>query len=510
MKRARFVYPFAYLLILALLFFLPGRGALDWRLFSALYRGASPPWPEDIVVIDVPRTDADGRFSLIDYRRRVADLMQRLAAGSQGTPRAVVFDIVFGRESEEAGRLAEGMRALGARGVRRFAAVDLRERPGGGADPIAPALQQVDGVGHTEFGTRAGVLLYPLQRKSASGTTVDALPLRVAADLYGIHDDSGARSAAVRLGARDALPAHLLREIGARDAPRLDGRIVIVGSLADDDARFDGRSGPELLAWALAARIARVDTLPGAQPLDAPWLALALTIAVPGLAVLVFNGVRRRIRAPARNRIAAIVALSAGLATLAAVVAALLALGHLYAQVTLTALGLGVAVALAWVAAFQGELLASLQADLESGKLQASERYDVFISYSHEPANAKWVEDNVVRPLSQARHADGRPFTVFFDTRNLRLGDFWYRRLALAIAGSRHFVPVYSDDYFLRAFCLHEMTLALARSAQKPEFILPLLRTDKPVPAGYEHIQYIDARAGAFIERLIERCKMTG
>lgn len=508
MKRARFIFPLAYLFIVALLFFLPGRSALDWRLFSALFRGAAPPWPEDIVVMDVPRTGADGRFSLIDYRRRVADRMQQLAAGTHGTPRAVVFDIVFGRESEEAERLSAGMRALGARGIRRFATVDVRERAGSGGGFVAAALQQVDGVGHTEFGTRAGVLLYPLQRQSASGATVDALPLRVAADVYGIRDDSGARSAAVRLGARDALRAHLLRATDAADAPRLDGRIVIVGSLDDDAERFDTRSGPELLAWALAARIARVDTLPGAQPLDAPWLALALTVVVPGLAVLVFNSVRRRIATPARNRIAAGVATTAGLLALAAVVATLLALGHLYAQVTLTALGVGVAVALAWVVAFQSELLASLQADLESGKLQTSERYDVFVSYSHEPANAKWVENNLVRPLAQARHADGRPFTVFFDTRNLRLGDFWYRRLALAIAGSRHFVPVYSDDYFSRAFCLHEMTLALARSAQKPDFILPLLRTDTPIPAGYEHIQYIDARTADFASRLVERCKM--
>ena len=249
MKRARFIFPLAYLFIVALLFFLPGRSALDWRLFSALFRGAAPPWPEDIVVMDVPRTGADGRFSLIDYRRRVADRMQQLAAGTHGTPRAVVFDIVFGRESEEAERLSAGMRALGARGIRRFATVDVRERAGSGGGFVAAALQQVDGVGHTEFGTRAGVLLYPLQRQSASGATVDALPLRVAADVYGIRDDSGATAGLALLDQMDATAVtrwhlywstrgEMLHRLGRTDEAVVAFEQAIVCSPNESDLQF--------------------------------------------------------------------------------------------------------------------------------------------------------------------------------------------------------------------------------------------------------------------------------
>jgi hypothetical protein len=66
---------------------------------------------------------------------------------------------------------------------------------------------------------------------------------------------------------------------------------------------------------------------------------------------------------------------------------------------------------------------------------------------------------------------------------------------------------VYSDDYFDKAFCVHELTLALARSAQKAQFILPLLRTAKPVPPGYDHIQHIVVTAQPqFIEEVVAWC----
>jgi hypothetical protein len=228
---------------------------------------------------------------------------------------------------------------------------------------------------------------------------------------------------------------------------------------------------------------------------------------LPAGSAVVFRAVRSRMKGTrARTWWASCAAVLFSLVCLIILVAVIYALGHLYTQVTLVFIAVIVAVAIACFAVFHEELLASLQADLESGKLQAAESYDVFISYSRDSGNAKWVEEQVFKPLCAARRVDGTPLNIFFDTRSIRVGDFWYRRLALAIAGSRYFVAVYSDDYFKKAFCLHELTLALARSAQKPDFVLPLLRTSNPVPPGFDHIQHIDVRQKPdFIEELLAR-----
>lgn len=516
MKRLA-AYIAAFLLCVVVLYFLPGWRTLDWQIFAALQRGETTPWSAEIEVIDVPYLRPDGRFSLVEYRVRLQQLMEHLAAAQQGKPKAVIFDIAFGEETEGAAALLAGLRTLGREGIRRYGAIDVDGEDGTKALPSSPR-QLMDGVGHTRFERRGSVLLYAPQLRSDEGMVIEALAVRAAADLYATKERFAAPRVAVRLGAPSVLHDHLWhwREAGdpagrlIPDAPHkdasLDGRIVIVGSLEKDADRFDGRTGPELLGWALSGRIARADSITGPQPLDAPALALALLVLVPALSASAFLAARKRIHLAARTPLAALVAATGAALVLAAVVAVLVALGRLYAQVTLVMLASLAAIAFAWLHAFQREALASLHADLEGGKLQAAESYDVFISYSREPRNAQWVEAQVYKPLSLAHHPDGRPLKVFFDTRSLRLGDFWYRRLALAIAGSRHFVAVYSDDYFDKSFCLHEMTLALARSAQKADFILPLLRTSKPIPAGYEHIQYIDARQPGFIDEIVARC----
>jgi hypothetical protein len=432
-----------------------------------------------------------------------------------------VLDIAFGREVEGSEHLVHGLQALAHAQVKRYAAVDLSTRTSSGTvSALSVPLRLVDGIGHTEFQQRSDVLVYASEIARADGTVVSAMPVRVAKDLFGRPEAAMPETITVRIGPKDAFRQHawswqpqpnaggqLLAPATAAGA-RLDQRVVIVGSLEEDANRFAGRSGPELIAWALVARMARSDEATGPRPLDSPLLFAASLVVFPLGSASIFLGIRSRF-APSATRTwwAAAAAVLLGLCCLVLLVGGLYALGHLYTQVTLVFVGIVIAVALAGLSAFHRELLASLEADLESGKLEAAEAYDIFISYSREPANAKWVREHVFEPLAHARHADGRPLSVFFDTRNLRVGDFWYRRLALAIAGSRYFVPVYSEDYFKKAFCVHELTLALARCARKPDFILPLARTTDPVPPGYDHIQHIDvSKTPDFIAQILARC----
>jgi hypothetical protein len=54
--------------------------------------------------------------------------------------------------------------------------------------------------------------------------------------------------------------------------------------------------------------------------------------------------------------------------------------------------------------------------------------------------------------------------------------------------------------------CNHEITLAMARCAQRPDFVLPIRRTSKPMPEGYGHIQHVDAAEDPkFIDPVLAR-----
>jgi len=519
--RLRLAYLLVYVLILSAVFFVPAWRSLDWKLFSTLHQSTAPQWSEELAIIDVPYLNDRGQFSLVDFRSRIGALMSHLADGAQGRPQAVLLDIAFGREVEGIEHVTSGLEKLAKAGVKRYAAIDLSaKRPfAGTVDSLSAPLRYVDGVAHTQFQQRSGVLVYASELHRTDGTVISAMPIRVAKDLFGRPEAATEETITVRIGPKDAHLLHTLKWQRRADKQQrlsplvesvpasIDKHLVIVGSLDEDSNRFAGRSGPELLAWALLARMARTDAAVGPRPLDSPVLFAGLLIVLPAGSVFAFRVLRSWLGGQRRRTWSAAAAILLGLCCLVILVAALFALGRLYTQVTLVFIGIVVSVALAGFSVFHRELLASLEADLESGKLQTAETYDVFISYSREASNAKWVEEHVYKPLLAARRADGTPLNIFFDTRNIRVGDFWYRRLALAVAASRYFVPVYSDDYFDKAFCVHELTLALARSAQKAQFILPLLRTAKPIPPGYDHIQHIDvATQPQFIEEVVAWC----
>jgi hypothetical protein len=415
--RLRLAYLLVYVLILCAVFFVPGWRSLDWKLFSTLHQSTAPQWSDELAIIDVPYVNDRGQFSLVDFRTRIGALMNHLADGAEGRPQAVLLDIAFGREVEGIEHLTTGLQKLGKAGVKRYAAIDLfAKRPSAGTDDsLSTPLRYVDGAAHTQFQQRSGVLVYTSEVHRTDGTLVSAMPVRVAKDLFGRPEAAIGETITVRIGPKDAQRLHTLKWQRQADGRQrlsplaenvpasIDKRVVIVGSLDEDSNRFAGRSGPELLAWALLARIARTDAAVGPRPLDSPLLFAGLLIVLPAGSVFAFRAVRSRLGGQrGRTWWSAAVAILLGLGCLVILVAALFAVDRLYTQVALVFIAIVVAVALAGFSAFHRELLASLEADLESGKLQTAESYDVFISYSRETSNAKWVEEHVYKPLLAA------------------------------------------------------------------------------------------------------------
>lgn len=307
----------------------------------------------------------------------------------------------------------------------------------------------------------------------------------------------------VKIGDKKEFESHLLRwqsnsraldlgPLGGR--ADLDGQVVVVGSLRADADRFDGRSGPEVVAWALMARMKGVDQQ-DISVINSPWLLLGLLICYSGLTAGVFTLLYHRVRICQRLiPLTALISLIIVSALLVSMVVALYGLNLIYAQITLILFGICVAILLAWLRAYENSIRLAFERDLQNGNLEVLQSYDVFISYSRDPENLRWVENELYLPLTKITKSDGSPLKVFFDKRSIAIGIWWYRKLALAIEGSQCFVAVYSKDYFEKPFCRSELHMAAIKGARVPGFILPISRvgTVEKLPQEVQHINYVD------------------
>ena len=250
-----------------------------------------------------------------------------------------------------------------------------------------------------------------------------------------------------------------------------------------------------MLAWALIERTGGADTASAQRPLTSGWVLLGLMIVIPALSMAA-NFPLRRLSFIARYGPWAVTAaaITLGLALISLWVALTFLLGHVYPRVTLVAISVVVANLLAGLATRQLALRRALEVQVNADPDGQTARYDVFISYSRTPENAQWVKEYVFEPLRKFRDERGQTLRIFFDTQSIKTGSSWYGTLVEAINSSRHFVAIYSADYFDKKFCRFEMERAAIKRVHQSDFIVPILREPVTVPGEFDHIQYIDAR----------------
>jgi hypothetical protein len=342
------------------------------------------------------------------------------------------------------------------------------------------------------------------------GISIPALAVKLAEDLWGRPLDAPNRPIILVLGEPKTVAAHSLRFEAGQLRPLADGlaaaplqgKVAIAGSLGEDLPTGAAPSGPERLAWAVAARAATLDNRFEVEVLaNIPLLVtVILLFAAATVAVAIFV-YRVFPRTHTHDGVILAVAVVAPAALLVAAIVFLAKVRLVYPQVTLPFVGIVLAAALSWW--FARSYLAALVADPASDPLD--EEYDVFVSYARTPPeNEVWVRQHVVKPLSTATGPAGKPLRVFFDQRTIRPGESWFRRLAHAIHASRFFLPVYSAEYFGRDFCRMEMERAAVRQVRDPSFIIALARGSVSIPVEYELINYIDVTKDEhFIERVL-------
>jgi hypothetical protein len=480
----------------------------DWALYETTATQQAPPWPNDLALIDVPH-----HADVAVFRARLAQLAALLAAQPLAAPRAVIFDVQFTARSEGLPELTHALRKLQAAGTKVYAAVDPRHPsnavpwPGYMAEHSRPLYEGVlDGIGHTLFDQHGGVVKYDPRLALGDGVTLNSLVIKVAEAEYQRPLNAQDQPLLLHLGPVKSLRAHTRSFEQGRLVALAEGavadfrqRVVIVGSLGEDRVPGALASGPEFLAWALAARAARADVAEARLLANLP-LLVGLTVALAGLTTIVAWWAYRRAARSARRVVwMCAAALILPLLMLVAGVALLRAASLVLAQTTLPALGVGVAVLLCALFTWRYRLWAAVHAASPVGVLA----YDVFVSYSRsDAAHVQWVREHVVAPLREMTHPEGRKLRVFFDTHEIKVGDNWFDRLLNAVGSSRCFLPVYSADYHSKHFCGYELTAAMRRHIQGTMEIVPVRCGGAEVPKAADGVQFVRAEDPDFMTQV--------
>lgn len=508
----------------------------NWKLVDLLLSQQAPTWPEQMVLVDLP-WDPDPA-KLPETRRRIADTLRLLAgdgSAERRPPRLVVLDLALSTLPIALDQLRQATDHLQGARVRMVIAANT--------DVFLPSVDYYDSLdqqgstaiydakaafGHTKIDERDGTFWYrrcilPAQsiQKNAQGRPLWALPVLVQ-DVLGpnnLGDDCPPNQEQVpfRPGHVNDAQAHTWQvriDSMSLQAPKgqpawgFDDKIVVIGNLGRDQVH--GRSGPELVAWAIGAQIS------GPQSNSASFRLLntrswALGMAAAFSALCVYLSLQLNYRAaPLRNwpGLACLIGWLLALFALAVVVIFMrLALDVLFFQVGYVLCASGAAAIITRDLLIRSRRNTALYTQVTPPEKAAQGPvHDVFISYSHSPPeDATWVQETLYPALAAAK-LDGRSLSVFLDKPSLEVGTHWFIELAEGIEQSRCVVAIYNRDYFHKGFCLFEIEKAMIRfvGVQGQGFaLLPFCRDTVVIPVAFNHLQCVQVRDTAQIVQAV-------
>jgi hypothetical protein len=470
----------------------------------------------------------------------VTGLLNAMATRSGPLPKGVVLDMWISKDEPGLTGLQEAVRRLQASHVKVYAAVDpMMEGAPGQLDPdymerhALRLYDLLDGKGHTLFDHRHEVAKYDpeLVIPMTSGSEhLQALPVKIATDFYDRSLTAAGDPIIVNMGEPKELRTRTYTfqlgeggsptftqyqpgggASGQTAEPDFGSKLVIVASLEKDRPGIRELSRAEVLAFAISERILPSDSARRPELLATPVLLLALVALFAALAAALFWLLFRK-WARFRSRLWLLALASAGacLLGLALWVTGMSMLNRVYPQVTLVGIGILLSTVLSWRYTQRGLELRLITPPTDKPEAGREElpSYDVFISYGRTPENLAWVKENVYEWLLKERKADGTPLRIFFDQRSIEPGEDWFAKLALAIEGSRFFLPVYTSDYFSRRFCQFEMQRAAPRHVVLGDFIVAIAREAIKIPTQYDHIQCLDVQTDPhFMNRVVDRIR---
>lgn len=510
-SRRLAAYTAAFLVLLLLVASLLGSAwrPLDYLVFRVLSIADAPELEDDIRIIDLPHSSSTTRsFDLPDFRARTIDLLQTLSSLSEGyeRPRAVILDLYYGSDQRLVPELLAAITALQEKKIRVYGVFDTMDLTGTSfeqrrADHAMAIYERLDGgLLHTRFNQKLGAITYNshLEIPYAEGglsATITALPLRVAMDLNQIDEPYPPREYVLPHGSQADVTQktlHFTHPAGTTSggsfmqletplvtAPDIHDKLLIVASY-EGDRVVQGRPGPEHVAWAIDDQ--RKGNRNARTPMNNPLILIGVVLFAAAWTALIYALLFKYAKSLQTSpRLLALLAFGAGLAALAALSALVLTIGQVL-PVGLALFATALAAALAWH--FANRFLVT-------GVAEGSGKYDVFISYSRKDGD--WVYNSLYKPLSELRKADGSPLSIFFDRNEISLGEAFTSKYMWAIVDSRHFIPVFSENYYgTRSHGRNEMDLAYKRYVEKSIRILPVAFSDESVPEIYNGLNYLN------------------
>ncbi len=480
--------------------------SLDYLVYRNLYLDDSKniELSEDIVIIDIPHmTGNKTTFDVGDYRRRLSNLLDSIGAHEDvnDTPEAVLLDIYFASESEGLETLKAALKRLKEKNVKVYGVYNMMayENTIFEKNEESQAVEVYEnylkgGRLHTMFEQKMGVLSYRSElkfpTKNGGYIYIESLASKVARDVAKKNETlvNEPRGFILPLGDESSIERQTYQFTQQGDSTSggkfsadivMNDKILIVGSLEADYLDKWDKTGTHLLAWALFDQL-NSNSL-AKQPLVKPVVILGLVLFFALFTALIFALFFKYAKA-LQTKPLVITVLSFFISTifLLGVGAAFLSMGDII-PVGLPLLGILLTSVLSWRFAHKF---------LVTGIAPGSEKYDVFISYSH--GNSDWVVKNIFEPLKDFRNSDGDKLKIFFDTKSIGIGEAFTSKYMWGIVDSKVFIPIISEEYYGKNHCRNEMDLAYKRSVEKLLDILPIVFSYEAVPEIYTHINFLD------------------
>ncbi len=509
------IYLLTFLLLLTVSFLLTDFWKdLDTGIYKKIYvdkEGMKDKLSDKIAVVDIEKPNLDSKdASLETFRKQIISFLNTVKArhANNEDPRAVVLDISFSKDTIQLRQLEKAVKDLKEKRIKVYAVYNLKNYFGGmpifEANDAEQARYLYDSVFtggrlHSGFVVEDDLISYPsdLYLKGAFVDTVkiESIVKRVALDNNSTHFKPDFEQLVSPLGPKEAINFQTYNfnaaendtlETGSLvpknpDSPilDLDDKFILVGDLKNDYQQDIEMPRTYFMAWALNEKL--VDDKIVKQPLDSIAIIMGQTLFFSLFTVIIFALLFKYVKTlqTKPKRLAAL-AFIIGLVFFAIYGVLVFSFDKII-PIGLTLMGMLIATLLAWRFAHKF---------LVTGVAEGSQKYDVFVSYSH--GNSEWVKKNVMEPLRAYRKPNGDKLEIFFDEKSIGIGEAFTSKYMWGIVDSQFFIPIISEEYYKKNHCRNEMDLAYKRYVEKLLHILPIAFSYAAVPVIYNHINFSD------------------
>lgn len=455
----------------------------------------------NIAVVNIVKPNLDSKNeSLRQFRKKIISFLNTVGDHEKNneTPTAIIFDISFSNDTIELKALKEAIEKVKAKRIDVYAVYNLKnyftqdsifETNDFGQARILYDSVLVGGRLHSGFVADKKLIYYPsdIFLNTAFGDTlkIESIVKRVALKKDSNKFPDEFKNLVVPLGPSEAMEKQTYTFIELEDNSELSGsfdgsldmhqKYVLVGDLENDFQKDISTPRTYFLAWALNEKI--IDVKIAKQPVDSLTIIISQTLMFSLLTVLIFALLFKYVkRLQTKPKTLAVISFVLSLIFFA-IYGLLVFSFNKVIPVGMTIMGMAVAAFLTWRFAYKF---------LVTGITEGSQKYDLFISYSH--GNSDWVTKNVYEPLKDFKKPNGEKLNIFFDVKSIGIGEAFTSKYMWGIVDSKLFVPIMSEEYYGKNHCKNEMDLAYKRHVEKLIGIMPIAYTFECVPEIYTHI----------------------